>query len=649
MQRRIVSSQGSRQGAAVRRLAVRRVGGTARFLVAAGAVILGLAATAMSGRAETVITSHGISTFGELKYPADFKHLDYVNPDAPKGGEISEWAPGTFDSMNPYSVKGVAAALSSVPYESILTGTADEIGSSYCLMCDTMEYPEDRSWVIFNLRKDVKFSDGSPMTAQDVLFTYELFRDKGIAEFRSVFNEKFQSVEVLDPYKIKFTFTPGTNFRDMPASAGSLTVISKADYDANKRDLEESDLRPFMGTGAYTLDSLQPGQKIIYKRNPDYWAANLPFGIGRYNFDRIRIEYFGDDTAAMEGFKAGVYTFRNENSSKNWATAYDFENINNGTVIKAELPNGSIASGQGFLFNLRREQFKDARVREAIGLMFNFEWSNKTLFYDLYSRINSIWENTAMAAVGTPTPEEAAILQPLVDEGLLPASILTDEAVMGSMSTVEKSLDRGNLRRASALLDEAGWIAGDDGMRRNDKGETLKVEFVEDTPAFERVINPYVENLRALGVDALLTLVDPAQMSQRSDPPTFDFDIIVGGAVNDGYEPGSTLKQAYATVTVNNSTRNRAGVNNPVLDKLTTMVEAAKTRAELDVVVKALDRVLRAERFWIPQWYKDKHTVAYYDMFEHPATLPPYALGEMDFWWFNQEKADKLKAAGVLK
>ncbi len=620
------------------------------FWLGAGALIIGLAGFAsMVSAQDAVIKSHGISTFGELGYAADFPHLTYVNPDAPKGGEISQWAPGTFDSLNLYSVKGVAAALSTVPFETILAGTADEVGASYCFMCETMEYPEDRSWVIFNLRKDVTFSDGTPMTAEDVVFSYELFRDKGIAEFRSVFNEKFQSAEVLDPYRVKFTFTPGISFRDMPATAGSLSVLSKADYETNKRDLEEATLEPFLGTGAYVLESMEPGRRIIYQRNPDYWASTHPLGIGRNNFDRIRIEYFGDDTAALEGFKSGVYTFRNENSSKNWATAYEFDNMTNGSVVKAELASGSIASGQGFLFNLRREKFADPRVREAIGLMFNFEWSNQTLFYGLYARINSIWENTAMAAVGPATPGEAAILQPLIDEGLLPASILTDDAVMGSVSNPDKSLDRGNLRRASALLDEAGWIPGDDGMRRNAKGETLAVEFVEDSPAFERIINPYVENLRALGIDASLTLVDPAQMSQRTDPPNFDFDIIAGSAVNDGYEPGSTLKQAYATVTVNNSTRNRAGVNNPALDKLTTVVEGAKTREELDVAVQALDRVLRAERFWIPQWYKDSHTVAYYDQFEHPAILPPYALGELDFWWFNQEKADKLKAAGVLK
>ncbi len=597
---------------------------------------------------EKVIIAHGISTFGALKYPADFKHLDYVNPDAPKGGEISEWAPGTFDSMNPYSVKGVSAALSSIFYESILGATADEIGAAYCLMCETMEYPEDRSWVIFNLRHDVKFSDGSPLTADDVVFSYNLFRDKGIAEFRSVFNSKVQSVEALDPYRVKFVFTPGTPFRDMPATVGGLTVISKADYEGKKRDLEDSSLVPFLGTAPYVLDSMRPGQQIIYKRNPDYWGINHPLEVGQHNFDRIRIEYFGDDAAAFEAFKSGAYTFRNENSSKQWATAYDFPALKNGSVIKTELPNGNIASGQGFLINLRREKFQDLRVREAIGLMFNFEWSNQTLFYGLYSRVNSIWENTAMAAVGPATPAETTLLQPLVAEGLLPATILTDPPAMGSVSTPDKNLDRKNLRAASALLDDAGWEVGSDGMRRNAKGETLKVEFLEDSPAFERVINPYVENLRALGVDAVLTLVDSAQMSQRSDPPVFDFDIIVGHMVN-GYEPGSDMKQAYASVTVNNSTRNRAGLSNPAVDKLLDPIEAAQTRGELDVATQALDRVLRSLHFWIPQWYKNTYTVAYYDQYEHPAQLPAYALGETTFWWFNPEKAAALKASGALK
>jgi microcin C transport system substrate-binding protein len=608
--------------------------------------LMALTATAKAG--DDIIVSHGISTFGALKYPADFKHLDYVNVDAPKGGEIAMSAFGTFDSMNPYSVKGVSGALASGFYENILGGTADEIGAAYCLMCETMEYPEDRSWVIFNLRQDVKFSDGSPMTAEDVIFSYNLFREKGIAEFRAVFNEKVQSAEALGPYQVKFTFTPGTAFRDMPATVGGLSIISKANYEGNKRDLEEAGLEPFLGTGPYVLESMNTGQQLIYKRNPDYWGANHPLNIGTNNFDRIRVEYFADPTAAFEAFKAGVYTFRNETSSKQWATGYDFPNLVNGSVIKAELPNGSIASGQGFLFNLRRETFQDPKVRQAIGMMFNFEWSNETLFYGLYARINSIWENTQMAAKGPATPAEAAILQPLIDKGLLPATILTDEAVMAPVSSSENNLDRKNLRAASALLDEAGWSVGANGMRQNAKGEVLKLEFLESNPQFERVLTPYIDNLRALGVDAILTMVDPAQESQRIDPPSFDFDYIVGNAVN-GYEPGGEMKQSYASVTADNSTRNRAGVADPAIDAILDQVEFAKTREELDIVTQALDRVLRAKRFWVPQWYKNVHTVAYYNQFEHPETLPPYALGELSFWWFNDENAQKLKSAGVLK
>ena len=619
-------------------------------LILAGAAFLalGLAAQDLRAQDQTVIVSHGISTFGNLKYPADFKHLDYVNPDAPKGGEMAQWAFGTFDSVNMFSIKGNAAGSGGTPYESVLTGTGDEIGASYCLMCTTMEYPEDRSWVIFNLRDDVKFSDGSPVTAEDVLFSYNLFREKGIPEFRAVFNEQVASAEVLDPLKIKFTFAPDIPYRDLPATLGSIQVFSKADYEANKRNLEESTLEFFLGTGPYVLDSMKVGQQIIFRRNPDYWGKDHPLNVGSNNFDRIRIEYFGDTVAAMEGFKAGVYTFRTENSSKNWATAYDFPAVLDGSVKKELIPNGNIASGQAFLFNLRREKFQDPKVREAIALMFNFEWSNKTLFFGLYTRINSIWDNTQMAATGPASGAEAAILQPLVDEGLLPASILTDPPLMAPTSDPESQLTRANLRAASALLDEAGWAVGADGMRRNAKGEALTVEFLESNPAFERIIVPYVENLKALGIDAKLTMVDPAQMSDRSDPPKFDFDMISGSAVN-SYEPGSEMKQAYASETAANSTRNRVGLANPAVDRLLDGVMAAKTRDDLDVATRALDRVLRSIRFWVPEWYKSSYTVAYYDVFGRPENPPTYILGETSLWWYDEAKAAKLKAAGVLQ
>jgi microcin C transport system substrate-binding protein len=594
-----------------------------------------------------VITSIGISTFGDLHYGPDFTHLDYVNPDAPKGGEISEWAPGTFDTMNPYTVKGVAGALSSMSYESVLTGTADEIGASYCLICSTMEYPEDRSWVIFNLRPEATFSDGTPLTADDVLFSFELFRTKGLSDFRKVFNEQVEGAEVLDPHKIKFTFKTGVPTRDLPADVGGLPVFSKAQYQAKKLDLEESSLTPFIGSGPYVADTIKPGERLVYKRNPDYWGKDLPIMKGQANFDSIRIEYFGDSIPAFEAFKAGTYTFRNENSSKTWATGYDFPAVTSGVVKKVELPSGGKANGQGFLFNLRREKFQDPRVREAIGLMFNFDWSNQTLFYGLYARINSFWENSWLAAEGAPSPEETAILQPLVSDGLLPASILTDDAVMAPVSGA-RQLDRGNLRKASALLTDAGWTVGADGVRVNAKGEKLHVEFLNDNPSFDRVISPFVENLKALGVDAELVNIDPAQMESRVRPPVYDFDIVTDFA-RTSYFSGAELKQYFGSATADDSVFNTMGLKSPAVDKLIEVVMAAKTKDDLTVATKALDRVLRAERFWVPEWFKASNTVAYYDQYEHPATLPPYALGELDFWWFNQEKADKLKASGALK
>ena len=617
--------------------------------VGAGFLVLALAGWAVAANAQDddVIVAHGISTFGDLKYPADFAHLDYVNPDAPKGGEISEWTSGGFDSMNPYSVKGRAAALSSGPFEAILTGVSDEIGASYCLLCETMEYPKDRSWVIFNLRPEAKFADGSPLTAEDVVFSYQTFLTKGLTDFRTIFGQQVEGAEVLGPHQVKFTFKAGVPTRDLPASVGGLPVLSKAQYEANNLDLEESSLTPFLGSGPYVLDKMDVGKTIVWKRNPDYWGENLPINKGRNNFDRIRIEYYGDYQAAFEGFKAGNYTFRNEASSISWATGYDFPALTSGQVVKAELANGNKASGQAFLFNLRREKFKDPRVREAIGLMFNFEWANETLFYGLYARINSVWENSWLAATGAPSPEEVAILKPLVDDGTLPASVLTDDPVMAPTSG-PRQLDRANLRKASALLDDAGWTVGNDGIRRNAKGETLRVEFLNDSPSFDRVINPYVENLKALGVDALLTSIDNAQMESRTRPPSYDFDMITGNALSD-YISGADLKQYYGSETADISSFNAMGLKSKAVDRLIDVVMAAKTNDELTTATKALDRVLRGERFWVPQWFKDKYTVAYFDMYEHPATMPPYALGELDFWWYNAEKGDALKAAGVFK
>ncbi|AWD21678.1 extracellular solute-binding protein [Fuscovulum blasticum] len=614
----------------------------------AGALALTMGLTAGHARGETVITSHGISTFGDLALPADFTHLPYVNPDAPKGGELSQWTFGSFDTMNPFSVKGRAAIGSSVMLETILTGTADEIGASYCLLCSTMEYPEDRSWVIFNLRDDIRFSDGTPLTAEDVVFSYEQFLTKGLQDFRTVFAEQVLSAEALDPHRVKFTFRPGVPTRDLPESVGGLPVMSKAHYLANKLDLEEASMTPFLGSGPYVPGKIDIGRSITYVRNPDYWGQDLPINKGQNNFDVLRYEYFSDPNSAFEGFKAGAYAFRQENSSKQWAEQYNFPRIADGTVIKAELPSGAKAQGQAFMFNLRREKWQDPRVRQAISLMFNFEWSNQTLFYGLYDRVNSVWENTWMEAEGTPSPEEAAVLQPLVDQGLLPATILTEPAVMAPVSNPDRQLDRRNLRAASALLDEAGWIAGDDGKRRNAKGELLTIEFLNDNPTFDRVIQPFVENLIALGVDASLNTIDQAQFENRTRNPSYDFDIITGNARSQ-YFSGAELKQFYGSATADVSVFNIMGLKSPAVDKLIEVVMASKTKDELTIATKALDRVLRAEGFWVPQWFNAKDWVAYYDMYEHPDPLPPYALGVTSFWWYNAEKGEALKARRVFQ
>ncbi|WP_112310662.1 extracellular solute-binding protein [Pseudogemmobacter bohemicus] len=598
-----------------------------------------------------VIVSHGIATFNSdtLLHPADMTHLPYVNPNAPKGGEISMQAVmDGYDSMNPFSVKGRAAQGAAMMLEGILTGTADEIGSAYCLMCTTMEYPEDRSWVIFNLRDDVRFSDGSQLTADDVAFSYNLFLTKGLAEFRPQLEAQVASVEVMGPYKVKFTFREGVPSRHLPALVGGLPVLSKADYEAKGMDLEESSMTPFLGTGAYVPQPSRSPTSISYRRNPDYWAQDLPFGKGMNNYDVIRYEYFAEANAGFEGFKGGAYTFRIENVAKQWSENYNFPAVTNGTVKKETLPQEGVSNGQSWVFNLRREIWQDARVREAVSILFNFEWSNHTLFYGRYERINSFWENSWLEAEGAPSPEEVALLTPLVDEGLLPASILTDEPYMQPVSRADRQADRKALLRASELLDEAGWEPGSDGMRRNAKGEVLKLEFLDDNPTFEKVLAPFVENLRDVGIDASLNLIDSAQYEVRTRNPEYNFDVTNTFFVFD-YFPDSGLKQWLGSAEANVSVRNLAGLQDPAVDRLIEVIMAAQSRDDVTTAVRALDRVLRADKFRIPMWHKPESWVAYYDMYEHPAELPPYSTGELSWWWVNPEKAAALKASGALR
>ena len=614
--------------------------------IALPAALAALAAAAHAQETdEEVIVAHGVSNFGELKYPEGFAHLGYVNPDAPKGGEISEWASGNFDSFNNYTRKGVSAALTELMYENILVATADDPYGLYCYLCETLEYPESRDWVIFNLRDDVTFWDGTGMTAEDIKFTFELFMEQGITEYVNVVGGYVENVEVLGEYRIRFDFAEDAPRRDVIGIAGGTNAFSKAWFEETGARLDESTLDPFMATGPYRVDSFDVGRQIIYAYNPDFWGADHPLNIGQNNFERIRVEYYADSSAAFEAFKAGEYTFRIENSSRDWATGYNFPAINNGAVVRAELPDGSIGSGQSFVFNLRDPKWQDPDVREAVRIMFNFEWSNETLFYGLYDRVNSFWENSPLEATGTPSEDEVALLQPLVDEGLLDAAILTDEAVMAPVNEASDNLPGRRARRAAAnLLEQAGWIAGPDGMRSKD-GQPLTLTILSYSPTFDRIINPYVQNLRSVGIDAEMERVDISQYVDRRRSSDYD---LVNHTFSMGFEPGIGLRQWYASETADDSSRNLMGLKDEAVDRLLDVVIDAETVEELTTATHALDRVLRAKGFWVPQWFKDVYTVAYYDMYRHPEELPPLALGYLSFWWYDEEAGDALRESGAV-
>lgn len=612
-------------------------------LIAASALVIGaLLATQTRAQDEATITSHGYSTFGDLKYPADFARLDYANPDAPKGGEISVSAQGTFDSFNPYSREGRAGALSTIGYESLLIGVADEVSAEYCLLCTHLEYPESEDWVIFHMRPEARFSDGTPVTAHDVVFSHYLLLEQGLPSYAQAVGELIPTVEALDDYTVKFTFGEDVPRKNLINQAGGTPVWSKAWYEATGARLDESRLEISPGSGPYMLDSYDINRSITYRRNPDYWGSDLPISQGRNNFDVIRVEYFADATAAFEAFKAGEFTFRQENSSLQWATQYDFPALDDGHVVKVELANGNLPGASGFVLNLRRPNLQDVRVRQAIALMFNFSWTNETLQYGLFEQRESFWQNSALAAHGVAEGRELELLQSVA--GLIDPAILTEPVTVPHTSG-DSQLDRANLRAALALMEEAGWVSGDDGLLRNAAGEVFTLEFLADNPTLDRIILPYVDNLQRLGIQANYNRVDPAQYTNRERD--FDWDMILDG-YNNGLEEGIGLGQRFGTDGLGDLF-NPAGYASEAVDTLIEAVIAADTAEEMGAGVRAIDRIMRREVFIIPTWYNPNYWVAYFDMFEHPETLPPYSLGQLDFWWFNQTKYDALIAVGALR
>ncbi len=628
-----------------------------RWLVA-GAAALGLMVAAGAVRGEEgdgIIRSHGYSYFGDLTYPADFEHFDYVNPEAPKGGEIALWAPGTFDSLNPYSRKGRAGRYSWMMYESLLGempasgggAPADVYGEFYGLLAESLEYDEGKTWVIFHMRPEARFADGTPVTAHDVVFSHNLLLEQGLPSYAQAVKKRVLSAEALDDLRVKFTFAEGISRRSLIDQVGGVPVWSKAWYEETGARLDEPRMEVSPGSGPYMIDSYDVNRRIVYKRNPDYWGADLPINKGRHNFDRIRIEYFADDSAAFEAFKAGEYTFRSEGNSKQWATGYGFPGIEKGWVVKAELPDGTPPTPTGIIFNLGRETLQDRRVREAISLAYNFEWTNESLQYGLFKQRHSFVQGAPIEARGLPEGKERELLESLGD--LVPDEILNAPAVMAHESSPAREIDRRNLRKAMKLLDEAGWAVGDDGMRRNARGDLLTINFPipsSSSATLGAFVEVFVSNLQKMGVAAEMEKVDPAQYTLRERDR--DYDLIYDSYVA-FLDTGTGLMQRYGSDEAAFSLFNPAGLASPLVDKIINLSLETETREERDVALMALDRVLRWERFMIPLWYNDSSWVAYFDQYEYPEPLPRYALGVLDFWWFNADKAARLKAAGALR
>ncbi|WP_371055236.1 extracellular solute-binding protein [Rhodosalinus sp. K401] len=602
-----------------------------------------------------VVVSHGYNFFGDLTYPPDFAHFDYVNPDAPVGGEISLWAPGTFDSMNPYSRQGRAGRYSWMFYESLLGempasgagAPADQIGESYGLLAWKVEYDPGKTWAIFHMRPEARFSDGTPVTAHDVVFSHNLLLEQGLPSYAQAVSRRVLSAEALDDHTVKFTFAEDISRRSLIDQVGGVPVWSQAWFEETDARLDEPRLEPAVGSGPYVLDSVDVNRSIVYRRNPDYWGWHLPINQGRHNFERIRIEYFADENAAFEAFKAGVYTFRAEGNSRTWATGYDFPAVERGHVKLEELPDGTPPAPTGIVFNLGRDVLKDKRVREAISLAYNFEWTNESLQYGLFKQRESFVQDTPIEAEGPPEGAELELLQSLDVE--VPEEVLTEPARDAHSSGADRLNDRRNLRRAMRLLDEAGWAVGDDGLRRSAAGEVLSLDFPissSSSATLVSVVQTFAQNLELMGIEANVERVDPSQFTLRSRER--DYDLVFDNYVA-FLQAGTGLMQRYGSTEAEFSLFNPAGLASPLVDAVIEAALATDNREDEAVALRALDRVLRHEFFMVPVWYNDSHWVAYWDQYEHPETLPPYALGVLDFWWFNAEKAARLRADGALR
>ena len=575
---------------------------------------------------------HALAMHGGPKYGIDFEHFDYANPNAPKGGDVRLRAVGTFDNLNPFTLKGSSAAGLGDMYDTLLVRSYDEAFTEYGLLAETIEMPEDRSWVAFTLRREAKWHDGKPVTVEDVIFSLEMLKSKGHPFYRAYYKNVVRA-EKVGERKVRFTFSEGEN-RELPLIIGQLQIIPRHYW--SDRDFEKTTLEIPLGSGPYRIESFDPGRTITYVRVKDYWARDLPVKRGYHNFDLIRYDYYRDWTVALEAFKAGEYDFILENNSKNWATQYDTPSVRSGTIRKENILHENPTGMQGFVYNTRKGLFQDQRVRHALGYAFDFEWSNKNLFYGQYSRTKSYYSNSELASRGLPSPEELKILNPY--RGKIHEEVFSKEylpPVTDASGNIRK-----NLRRAFSLLKDAGWAVKDGKLVNEKSGEPFTFEILLVQPAFERISLPFAKNLERLGIEARVRTVDTAQYQKRVE--AFDFDMVVM-SFGQSLSPGNEQRDFWGSAAAGlQGSRNVIGVKDPVVDNIIDLVISAPDRESLVFRTRALDRVLLWGHYVIPHWHIRSYRVAYWNILSRPKTTPKYSLG-FDTWWVDTGKEAALK------
>lgn len=571
-----------------------------------------------------VLSSHAITLRGSPALAEGFHHFTYVNANAVKGGRLRLDALGTFDSLNGYINKGIPAEGLNRLYDSLTTSSDDEFGSRYGLLAKRIiRNPDDASWVIYELRPEARFSDGHPVRAEDVVFTFNTLLKDGAPAYKAYFAD-IVSVTALSPLSLRFRFKNKTN-RELPMTVGEISILPKHYWSTREFNRTSFDIP--IGSGPYVISDIDPGRRITYARNPDYWARDLNVNRGLYNFDHISYHYYRDGSVAFEGFKAQQYDVRQENKAKTWATEYTFPAVQNGEVVLHSQPHQNPAAMQGFAFNTRRAPLDNRAVREALSLAFDFEWANRALFYGAYSRTTSFYSNSELAAQGLPSKAELKLLMPWRKQ--LPAAVF-GTAVLPAKSAGD-GYDRANLLRAQALLKEAGWIYRD-GALRNTQGQPMRLEMLLVQPEFERIVQPLRRNLARLGVDLSIRILDAAQYIERLRQ--FDFDLTVTG-VPASLSPGNELWSYWGSASADvPGSGNLVGLKSPVVDALITRITRAKSRTDLVTKVHALDRVLRAQWLLIPQFHIPYFRVARWDLFGLPNTPPRYGLS-LDSWWWK--------------